>query len=328
MAVASASGVSCRAVMDKIMSSRGVEGADPPAAEEVAPAPAAEKPAAEAKPAKSEAPKPRERPTKGPTKAMGMPKLPLQDLQKEKDANSYAAPAASEATADTDSSSKLKRPKTARRAPPRLASNLVADGDKEEDKTEGGPTGVILDGEEVQDDDEDEAQEEPEQLAGFGDPIESDGQHGKLVGAILNAQAGDKKKEEEGDNFAFKRLRSARNTKATTLHNMKNINDLRQKIQKICQSVNPLGKCIDFVYEDMDQMTKELAKWRQSYTTYLEKYEEERAVSTQMLEPLTNELSVVTQDVIDATKKIHTTKAMIKRNDETILQLLESHSNV
>lgn len=180
------------------------------------------------------------------------------------------------------------------------------------------------------DDDDDNEEEEPEAepLAGFGGAEDDDGQHGKLVGAILSAQkeADAPKKEEEGDNFAFKRLRSARKTQNNTLYNMKNINDLRQKIQKICQSVNPLGKCIDFVYEDMDSMTKELAKWRSAYTTYLEKYEQEKTVSTQLLEPLTTELNVVSQNVIEATRKIHATKAQIKRNDETILQLLETHS--
>lgn len=326
MAAGAASGVSCKAVMNKIIESRNGSAEEEPA--QPASTPAAEPAAAPA--TRAEAPKPRERPTKGPTKVVGMPKLPLKDLQKEKDQNTYAAPAATASLAVDNDASKLKRPKTARRAPPKVKSNLVDEdkGEKDADSSGTGATGVILDGEEIQEEEEDETPEQPEQLQGFDDPaLENDGQHGKLVGSILSAQAEDKKKE-EGDNFAFKRLRSARKTQANTLYNMKNINDLRQKIQKICQSVNPLGKCIDFVYEDMDQMTKELTKWRQAYQTYLEKYEVEKDKSTRLLEPLTNKLNIVTQDVREATRKIHSTKALIKRNDDTIYQLLDTHSAV
>ena len=54
------------------------------------------------------------------------------------------------------------------------------------------------------------------------------------------------------------------------------IAELRGNIQKICQSANPLGKIIDFVYEDMDQMNKELSKWKKSYGQFVEQFEEEK----------------------------------------------------
>jgi TRAF3-interacting protein 1 len=32
-------------------------------------------------------------------------------------------------------------------------------------------------------------------------------------------------------------------------------------VQKLCQSTNPLGKCMDFVHEDLAAMAKEHDRW-------------------------------------------------------------------
>lgn len=44
----------------------------------------------------------------------------------------------------------------------------------------------------------------------------------------------------------------------------------------LCRSVNPLGKCIEFVQEDMDQMDKELGVWRRAYKEETAALEAER----------------------------------------------------
>lgn len=42
---------------------------------------------------------------------------------------------------------------------------------------------------------------------------------------------------------------------------------LRDSIQTLTRSVNPLGKLMDFLQEDIDSMQMELAAWRRSYST-------------------------------------------------------------
>lgn len=42
----------------------------------------------------------------------------------------------------------------------------------------------------------------------------------------------------------------------------KEIDKLRGSIQTVTRSVNPLGKIMDFVQEDLDSMQKELEMWK------------------------------------------------------------------
>jgi len=224
---------------------------------------------------------------------------------------------------------KLSRPKTARKAPPKLKSNLVTEAKTEDtDSADTVAGGVIMDGEEVKSE-EDSEPEELEPLKGFQDPeIKTDAPAGHLVQNILNAQNEASGEKEEKKKGTFERLRSARKTQNNALYNMKNVQDLRKQIQNICQSANPLGKCVDFVYDDMDSMNKELAKWRKAYQTYLEKFDEEKENTTEILEPLTTELSEVNEQLAEQAEKTQRLEATIMRNDRTIMDLMEAYTTV
>lgn len=43
------------------------------------------------------------------------------------------------------------------------------------------------------------------------------------------------------------------------------VEQLRGFIQKLCQSTNPLGKCMDYVHEDVEMMKSELSSWTAEY---------------------------------------------------------------
>lgn len=45
----------------------------------------------------------------------------------------------------------------------------------------------------------------------------------------------------------------------------KQMDMLRDSIQTLTRSVNPLGKLMDFLQEDIDSMQMELAAWRRTY---------------------------------------------------------------
>lgn len=281
-------------------------------------------------------------PKAGPAKALAMPKLALDDLKdKSEDANPFAAIANSAGGGvtndDSDTSSavppqKLGRPRTARKAPPKLKDNTVSDTKEPAMDGSSLASGVILDGaEEIDEPDEEEEVDEP--LVGFTDApgygIEDNGQHGKLVSDILKAQGKGKGKsmeEEKDPKFGFARLPSARKAQNNSLYNSKNMHELRQKIQKICQSANPLGKIIDFVYEDMDTMNKELVKWRSLHQKYTEEFEDAKNMTDKGLAPLSAELNKITNEITDQTKRVHQLKALIFKNDKQLQGLLEQHS--
>lgn len=54
------------------------------------------------------------------------------------------------------------------------------------------------------------------------------------------------------------------------------MDSLRDSIQKLTRSINPLGKLMDFLQEDVDSMQMELSMWKNSYAnTKLELKREE-----------------------------------------------------
>jgi hypothetical protein len=119
-------------------------------------------------------------------------------------------------------------------------------------------SGVILDGAE-EPDEPDEEEEVDEPLVGFNDApeygIEANGQHGKLVSDILKAQGKGKNKEEEKDpKFGFARLPSARKAQNNSLYNSKNMNELRQKIQKVTALFST--SVLSFLNAIMNQMVQ------------------------------------------------------------------------
>lgn len=44
------------------------------------------------------------------------------------------------------------------------------------------------------------------------------------------------------------------------------MNNLRDVIQSLTKSINPLGKLMDFIPEDIDAMQLEFTMWRDTYT--------------------------------------------------------------
>ena len=53
------------------------------------------------------------------------------------------------------------------------------------------------------------------------------------------------------------------------------ISKLRDTIQQLCRSANPLGRTMDYVQEDIDSMFKELEMWRKETTEKTEAYNEQ-----------------------------------------------------
>jgi hypothetical protein len=139
-------------------------------------------------------------------------------------------------------------------------------------------------------------------LAGFGD----DGNGGGVDdGAVVRAM---KSKLKEGaaaadPNAGGMKIRSAASQSGMSASQL---DELRKQIQLLCQSVNPLGKCIDFVREDMDSMNKELQRWRTAHTEYTDQLEQERKATERIVEPLTQQLQDVELQIAEQQRYEHT----------------------
>ena len=47
--------------------------------------------------------------------------------------------------------------------------------------------------------------------------------------------------------------------------NMDNLQFLKELVQKLCKNTTPLGKSLDFIRDDIENMNHEKEKWRQQF---------------------------------------------------------------
>jgi hypothetical protein len=123
---------------------------------------------------------------------------------------------------------------------------------------------------------------------------------------------------------------------------------LRTSIQLMCQSTNPLGKCMDYVHEDLAMMGTEHERWQAEYRGRLDALDEQKRVGgvgwtaaqqtvlTRLVAPRVCNPQVTEEDVQslrlqlleldeqikEQHQKINSVKCSIAKNDERIDQLL------
>lgn len=68
---------------------------------------------------------------------------------------------------------------------------------------------------------------------------------------------------------------------------------LRDSIQKLTRSVNPLGKLMDFLQEDIDSMQLEMTMWRNAYSTATADFKREQGYETIIYNFTLNETSML-----------------------------------
>merc|ERR1719473_2155885 len=100
------------------------------------------------------------------------------------------------------------------------------------------------------------------------------------------------------------------------------LEQLRAAIQVLCQSTNPLGKCMDYVNEDLGLMNRELEKWQAEARKYGDLLEDEKHKTDTALLPLKLQQTEVDEKVKEELAKIASLKAVIHKNDERIQELM------
>lgn len=195
--------------------------------------------------------------------------------------------------------------------------------------------GIMKEGEEDEEDDDQIEVEENDELDAKFAPIENqpDGPKGKLVQDIMSEMKQDEKQgdidaKDGGPNSGKSGIRMGRlkkrgiEKKSQAGFSQSEINALRKSIQQLCQATNPLGKCMDYVHDDMEMMNKELEQWKSEYRRKCEDMDEQSKSSEEALQPKQMRLREIKEEILEEEKKINSVKAKIAKNDARIQQLL------
>jgi len=163
----------------------------------------------------------------------------------------------------------------------------------------------------------------------------ADGPRGRLGKNLLDAKneleaigterekAQNEPEEEAGSGGIILRKKGASGPGAgKALPSGREVSTLRQSIQTLCQSSNPLGRCLEYVQEDLEAMGKELESWRSQRHRRAGELAEEEASTTSALVGAKAELEKVEELIREKHAQIRFAKAQIIRNDAQVERLL------
>jgi len=292
--------------------------------------------------------KPDSRPTTGYGKSRtGPDDLPQEPTElKNEEPKSDAKPSQRPGSAMRPRTGRLKsaaRPPSARPAAPRLKekNEIPIEEVVQQRPTTGKVANVIVD-DGIQDDDADEflVEEKPKDNLDLDTENTSvdvnnlaiqNGEHGALVQQILDTQ-----KELEVDNAeanakrpggveiekdaGFSDFNRQREREAT----QRDVQKLKDSIQILTRSANPLGKLMDFLQEDVDSMQRELETWRTENKQLQAQLRAEESLTQQSIEPLKVhllELESAVEEQLDLNSGV---KSNILKNDEKIARMVGS----
>lgn len=143
---------------------------------------------------------------------------------------------------------------------------------------------------------------------------------GRLVQQILDTQkelvAG--QVSEPGKEDAQQKAPSA----GTGQSSARQMNDLRDIIQTLTKSVNPLGKLLDFIPEDIDAMQLELGMWRDSYIQAAAELKRERSLTASATEPMKQQLLSIEASIGEYKDLVDESRQKILQNNERLLRML------
>jgi len=229
-----------------------------------------------------------------------------------------------------DSMRTRERPLTAGRKPPKITSKV------KEQKEEPGMQAPVAQApqlitEGMMGDEEDmflaeEAPKPAEMLSAGGD-------QGKLVRELMQEKEKAIKEKEEpkeaakessgGGGIKMGKLRQPKTASASSYAEV-DVEKLATLAQSLCQTVNPLGKSVDMIYQDIASMSKELDMWRSEHRNATERQQVEREATEKEMAPMHQKVAALDDKIAEKQAQITAIRARIHQNDLTIQNLLET----
>lgn len=106
-----------------------------------------------------------------------------------------------------------------------------------------------------------------------------------------------------------------------TQTNVKQIEHLKDLIQKLVRSVNPMGKLMDFVQEDIDSMQREYTKWNEIYKQATIDLKKEQIETATAVEPLKYQLNQLEKKIIEHQQSIDQLRGSLVLNEQKIMKM-------
>lgn len=100
------------------------------------------------------------------------------------------------------------------------------------------------------------------------------------------------------------------------------VKKIREHVQALVQSTNPLGKAMDMLQEDVESMQKELQFWTRERKSYAQTIVDQRDVLSETATKSDAALEEADEEIRAMRSKIVSVKAAILRNDDKVAKLL------
>ncbi|XP_075145723.1 intraflagellar transport 54 [Haematobia irritans] len=146
---------------------------------------------------------------------------------------------------------------------------------------------------------------------------ESMEQQGHLVQQILETQ-----KELTQQKDITQQIKNDKDSANGMVMKQTSMNNLRDVIQGLTKSVNPLGKLMDFIPEDIDAMQLEFTMWRDTYTQASNQLKREKSLTESATEPMKNQLLQIESSIQEYMEMIDASRVKILQNNDKILKML------
>jgi Microtubule-binding protein MIP-T3 C-terminal region/Microtubule-binding protein MIP-T3 CH-like domain len=100
------------------------------------------------------------------------------------------------------------------------------------------------------------------------------------------------------------------------------IEGIKESIQNISQSINPMGKIIQFIDDDVDSMKREYDSWARIYVGAKEQLEDKEKVIEAELQPYKDKIVAKEEQIREKKGQIDSLKSKILRNNLKVKKLL------
>ena len=104
------------------------------------------------------------------------------------------------------------------------------------------------------------------------------------------------------------------------------IDSLKQNIQKITQNTNPLGKVVEFIDDDLENMNKECIRWIAIHREVSEKLEKIEMETEREHKKYYNKILELDEQIYEQESKIRAVKSQIFKNNTRVDDLLSKLS--
>ena len=101
-----------------------------------------------------------------------------------------------------------------------------------------------------------------------------------------------------------------------------NYEEIKSVLQKLTQNINPMGKLVEFVEDDLEAMNKECKKWVRAFSETEEKLQKIEDEQNEELQNCHLSLNEINEQIFDFENRILSVRSRIQKNNGKIDALL------